>query len=450
MPRTLLRDQTRLRPLAAGLVAAVATALVLALAPALAGPSSPLAAPVARAVEGKPSYKVQEGPTFNTAIGDQASRRAILDKILQTIRHTSPKGTIKIMTWNFMNPGAVDALIQRAQRGTTVRVLMDANNNDEDTDNPPFRRLKAGLAATNGKNEDGATRSYARMCQGSCRGKGGSAHTKMFLFDKVGLSRDVLIQGSANLTTAAASNQWNEVYTYVGRDKIYDFAEEIFDQMWKDQPTKNAYRAFEGDRYSLYFSPYYGKYFDKDPVQAAMDQVRCFGAVDAGNENGRTIVRSAPDVIRGKRGNIAARRLKALWDGGCDVRVAYTVMGREAKRILSGQGGRGPVPMRHLVQDFDGDGDFDNYFHLKVLTINGRLGNDPTAYVTFNGSANTSDAASRSDEQIGKLVGRKNTLAYQRFIDRWFENPPPNVNPRSSAAARMDPAFDPYQHVDLD
>ena len=102
--------------------------------------------------------------------------------------------------------------------------------------------------------------------------------------------------------------------------------------------------------------------------------------------------------------------------------------------------------MRHLVQDFDGDGDFDNYFHLKVLTINGRIGADRTSYVTFNGSANTSDPSSRSDEQIGKLVGKRNTLQYQRFIDRWFENPPPNAGRRADA----DPNVDPYQHVDMD
>ena len=426
---------------------ALALALVLASAAAvLLAPTAPQAVAAETSAEQKPTYKAQEGPTFNTAIGDQSSRRAILDLILQTIRHTSPKGQIKIMTWNFMNAGAADALIQRAQKGTTVRVLIDANNNDEDTDNPSFRRLKKGLKATNGKNEKGATKSFARMCRGSCRGKSGAAHTKMFLFDKVGLSRNVLIQGSANLTTAAAANQWNEVYTYVGRDNIYDFAEKIFDQMWRDKVTKNAYREFEGNRYSLYFSPYYGKYFEEDPVQAMMDRIRCKGAQNAGNANGRTIVRSAPDVIRGKRGMIAARRLKTLWDQGCDVRIAYTVMGRDVKKHLNGGGGRGPVPMKHLVQDFDGDGDFDNYFHLKVLTINGRIGADRTAYVTFNGSANTSDPSSRSDEQIGKLVGKRNTLAYQRFIDRWYENPPPNAGRRADA----DPNIDPYQHVDMD
>lgn len=429
------------------LVPGLLVALVLPLVPALIAPGSSVpSGSVATAAESKPSYSVKEGPTFNTAIGTTADRRRILDKILQTIRHTSPKGTIKIMTWNFMNAQAADALIARARKGTTVRVLIDAQNNDADTDNPSFRRLKAGLKATNGKNEKNATKSYARMCKGSCRGKGGAAHTKMFLFDKVGLSRDVLIQGSANLTSAAAFNQWNEIYTYVGRTKLYDFAEEIFDEMWQDKPRANAYRAFEGNRYSLYFSPYYGNDFKGDPVQQAMDAVRCFGAQNAGNANGRTIVRSAPDVIRGQRGMIAARRLKALWDNGCDVRVAYTVMGKDVKRVLTGRGGRGPVPIRHLVQDFDGDGDFDNYFHLKVLTINGRMGANRTAHVTFNGSANTSDAASRSDEQTGKLVGRRNTLVYQRFIDRWFNNPPPNARRPADA----EPHPDPYQHVDMD
>ena len=42
--------------------------------------------------------------------------------------------------------------------------------------------------------------------------------------------------------------------------------------------------------------------------------------------------------------------------------------------------------------------------------------------------------------------GKRNTLQYQRFIDRWFENPPPNAGRRADA----DPNIDPYQHVDMD
>ena len=48
------------------------------------------------------------------------------------------------------------------------------------------------------------------------------------------------------------------------------------------------------------------------------------------------------------------------------------------------------MPKKHLVQDFDGDGEFDNYFHLKALTINGVYAGNPASYVILNGSSNWS------------------------------------------------------------
>ena len=76
-----------------------------------------------------------------------------------------------------------------------------------------------------------------------------------------------------------------------------------------------------------------------------------------------------------------AQRLRELWTQGCDVRIAYTVMGVDVFRFLGQATARGPVPKKHLVQDFDGDGEFDNYFHLKALTINGVFDGNPDGYV---------------------------------------------------------------------
>ena len=53
--------------------------------------------------------------------------------------------------------------------------------------------------------------------------------------------------------------------------------------------------------------------------------------------------------------------------------------------------GRGPVPMKHLVQDFNGDGEFDNYFHLKAMSIVGNVGGDRSGYVAA--------------QRVGQLVG---------------------------------------------
>ena len=81
--------------------------------------------------------------------------------------------------------------------------------------------------------------------------------------------------------------------------------------------------------------------------------------------------------MRNERGMAIAQRLRELWIQGCDVRIAYTVMGVDVFRFLGAATARGPVPKKHLVQDFDGDGEFDNYFHLKALTINGVYDGNP-------------------------------------------------------------------------
>ena len=445
--------------LRSALVAVVCGALVATVGPLT---SVETASPAAAAPAQKPQkqrYKVAPGITFNSPLGSRATKNKINNKIIGAINHARRGSTIRIMTWNFQSPQAATALVNAQKRGVVVRLLMDASNNDEDTPNPSFRRLRAELAAGNGKKRP-ANRSVAKTCTGSCRGKAGSAHSKFFLFGKSGASRQVLMQGSANLTVAAAYNQWNELFTFVGQRDIFRYATQVFDQMWRDRPAKKPFTSFSRGRYGLMFSPYAGTSFKSDPVQDALNRVRCRGAVASGNKRGRTIVRSAPDVIRGNRGMAAAKRLKKLWDTGCDVRLVYTVMGVAVRKVLRGSGGRGPVPMRHLVQDFDGDGDFDNYFHIKVLTINGVVGKDRTTYLTFNGSSNTSDLASHSDENIGTLHGKGYLLRYQNHIDYWFDNPPPDGEfdgtgtdtGGGGAAGRLalPRVVDPYVNVDLD
>ncbi|KQW48463.1 hypothetical protein ASC77_06805 [Nocardioides sp. Root1257] len=452
--------------LRSALVAVLSGALVVTAGPltsleTAASSAAAAAAPAQQPAKPKKQrYQVTPGITFNSPLGSRKTKNRINNKIIGAISHARPGSTIKIMTWNFQSPQAATALVNAQKRGVVIRLLMDATNNDEDTPNPSFRRLRADLAAGNAGKKKPRNRSVAKTCTGSCRGTSGSAHSKFFLFGKTGGSRQVLMQGSANLTVAAAYNQWNEIFTFVGRKDIFRYATGVFDQMWRDQPAKEPYTTFARGPYGLTFSPYAGKGFKSDPVQDALDQVRCRGAVKAGNKRGRTIVRSAPDVIRGKRGMVAAKRLKRLWDSGCDVRLVYTVMGVAVRKVLRGSGGRGAVPMRHLVQDFDGDGDFDNYFHIKVLTINGVVGKNRSTYLTFNGSSNTSDLATHSDENIGTLHSRSYLLRYQDHIDYWFDNPPPDGKydgegtdtGGGGAAGRLAPprVVDPYVNVDLD
>lgn len=421
----------------------------------VAGESSSLAATsIADQVEiptrqrAKKGFRVKAGILINNPLAGPKTQFVINDHIVRLIRKSRPGSTIRIMSWNIYAPKPVRALLRAQERGVRVRVLMDKGNSTQPGfRNPYFTKLRTGLKQGNKHLKKNEKKSRAKLCSHACRrGEGGAAHAKFYTFSKVGKSRDVVVQGSQNLTLAAARNQWNEVYTYVDDEDMYDFASRIHREMWKDKAS-TGWAAHEGSKNSLYFSPRKGDDYHGDPLLDALKKVECHGAVNAGNANGRTIIRSAPDVFRGDWGMRVARQLKKLWNNGCDIRIGYTIIGIDVKRLLQSHVGRGPVPLRHLVQDFNGDGIFDRYFHTKVWTINGVMGKNRTAFWAQNGSSNVSDLAAKSDENVGVFVDRRSvTRRYQRFVDRWFSNPP-----RSSVlVGRLAPGVDPYQNIDLD
>jgi phosphatidylserine/phosphatidylglycerophosphate/cardiolipin synthase-like enzyme len=352
-----------------------------------------------------------------------------------------------VMSWNIMSRTAVDALLRAQARGVKVRVLMD-NTNLVDIPNPGFKRLKASFKRTNQRMDiKQSRRSYAKTCIQSCRGARGAAHAKYYLFSKTGKAKNVVMSGSANLTVAGAVNQWNDMYTWVDNRRLFNFASRVYAEMWKDAPVAQQFVEFSTGKDLLGFTPLIGPAGrTSDPVQDLLSRVTCTGAQGAG-KNGRTIVRAAPDVMRNERGMAIAQRLRELWVQGCDVRIAYTVMGVDVFRFLGTGTARGPVPKKHLVQDFDGDGEFDNYFHLKALTINGVYDGNPTSYVTLNGSSNWSGYAAVSDENFGILFRRSPTLKYQHFIDYWYENFPKNVPLDEGIDLRK---VDRYANLDLD
>lgn len=418
----------------------------------------------------KKPFHVTGGSIINNPLGSNAARYSILNKIDAAVKHARRGSTIKIMSWNFMSDQGVKSLLAAQRRHVKIRLIMSASNMSEDVPNPYFRRLRAGLNKGNKEMHLKPSRkSHAKMCKLSCRGKSGAAHAKFYLFSQTGTSHDVLMEGSANYTAAAANNQWNDIHTFVGQPKWYDFAEKIFDQMWLDKPAKVQFRRLAGDSITMAFGPETSGFSPtKDPWISLLSKVRCTHAVD-GNANHHTVIRLAPDVIRGKRGMQVAQMLKALWNNYCDIHIGYTILGHDIYKYLTADTGRGPVPIEHLVQDSDHDGQFDNYFHLKVMTINGVVGDNKNAHVMINGSSNLSGYSKVSDENMA-IFWRKNMVKkYQRVIDHWFDNPPPDNDtsqkpdparrtvqqaswpgPTFRQQAIADTGVDPYAQMDLD
>jgi len=419
-------------------------------------------------------FSPKPGVTFNSPLGGMEQRRKIFRKIIRSINSSGRGSEIQMLTWNFLTADGTDALLAAQRRGVRVRLLMDASNNRE-IPNGPFRRLRAELREGSERAPRGR-KSWARMCQNSCRGSVGAAHAKFFMFSEVGKVKRVVMQGSANLTLASTNNQWNDIYTHTRNRNVWRFYNKVFQEAARDKKARRPYASKEFNGFRLIMFPLAGQ--KHDPVMQLLNKVNCMGATNTASH--RTRIRIAPDVIRQERGMKLARKVRQLWERGCDIRIGYTIVGLDVGRLLRAPGGRGPVPMKHLVQDLDGDGEFDNYFHLKAMSVVGHVGGDRSNHVVLNGSANWSGLARVSDENLGIYWDKRRTLQYQEHIDYWYTNfpkPPPDngndeVPPNARATTRETApdrlvfgsgpnavfedgtpysltGVDPYAHVDL-
>ena len=439
----------------------VVTALLAALfAPGVAAPASALW-----------HYDPPSGITFNNPMGKTAAKRAIYNKILRAINSVPRGQKIRIATWNFKSPGLTTALINAHKRGVSVRLTMDGSNDTTQDPNNSYRRLAGVLDAptANAGRTDPAMFSWAHKCRSSCRGKSGISHTKLYLFSQVGPAHNVIMFGSVNATDAAALYQWNDMFTLKEMPTLWRSYEEIFDEMSLDKPVPNPYRTFGSTKYAATIYPFYGPGAPKTDIMLnELNRIRCTGARNAGYK-GHTVVRIAQTGWTGTRGMTLARRVKTMMNRGCNIRVDYAMMGTAIWNYLRSTRNGRAVPMAHIVQDWNKDGIYDRYLHMKVLAVSGKYGTNPTANFVWNGSSNWTSVSQASDEELMKVQGPGYTRQYIRWIDHLFFNPPPRpelqqsasgggietLNPAGPGAgltrqAPVRPAVNPYAHMELD
>jgi phosphatidylserine/phosphatidylglycerophosphate/cardiolipin synthase-like enzyme len=425
-----------LKRMATAMVAVAVTATLAASTPADAEVSQGTVAGVAADQghrDGKPQppkdrFRPQKGVSFNGP-GDQT----INAKVLRAIDH-SPKGSkIRAMTWNFNSWVFVNKLREAHNRGVSVRVIMARTLANEQGPNGPYAQLKRALAQ-NGKRK-AEMRSWFRTCSNSCRGKGGAMHSKLYLFSQVGQARKVVMSSSANMTGSAAANQWNDMYTIVGRKVPYKTSITVFNEAARDRLA--PWHSYQDGKIRGWFNPNRGR---PDLPYEMLGDVKCQGAKGAG-VNGRTSIRIAQDVFNGGRGAKIAKRIKWLHQHGCDIRIVYSQMAGQSRAILAG------VPKNHLVRDGDGDGAYDIYLHMKAMAISGNYKGDPGARIVFNGTANWSGIGLIADEN--GLVIEKDSVerAYGRVINKLFGIHLTSAPLTPEAAARRD-SIDPYRNME--
>ncbi|WP_148572698.1 phospholipase D-like domain-containing protein [Nocardioides caldifontis] len=412
---------------------AVVATLVLALSllPFAGGATRADAAPKDAPKSAPDSYTPRFGVKFNQPLGGKKQKKVIVRHLARTINSAPPRSTIRIVSWNIKSTQFVQALLKAHRRGVGVRVLMAKSMGERQRKSGAYWTLKRGLDTRN-KKRPPALRSYMRGCKASCRGYGGIAHTKMYLFSHAGNAKNVVMIGSANFTAVAAISQWNDMFTVTNRPRLFQKAEAIFHEMAKDKKAAKPYQQFvAGKDLQAWWYPYRGKNAKGDPIVNVLKRVRCKGATGGAGRNGRTVIRVGQTGLLGDPGARIARKLQQLRKQGCNIRVLTAVSDRQVKPKLAG------LAWRFYTQDTTGDGVYDRYIHMKVLTINGVWGAQRNARLTINGTANWSPKALNSDEAGFKVFRGDITRKYERWIDKLYNNPPRNAS-RTASTMRVE------------
>ena len=429
-------------------------------------PKGPVHKP-ARATSGKPAptppdhYVVRNGVKFNEPYGRGGhSKSAIRAHIVRTINSTTRGDHIFISSWNIRGGIYASAIIKAHRRGVGVKIVMDHGNANATSPNPDVNRIIKAFKGD--ENRYPPNRSAIVRCNGSCRGAHGIPHSKFFLFDHVGKQNWITMYGSNNATDVAANSQWNDLFTIVDNQTVYNDFLSVFRQMVPDHNLgQKAYRQFTvGTSKVFNFYPNVGPTAVADPDLQRLRQVKCTGATGGAGTNGHTKVRIAQDALLGQRGINIAHRLVQMKHQGCDIRMLYSLLGGNARKILVA----GHVPMLQYSYDRNRDGMYDIYLHMKDMAISGVFRGHTNARVVFNGTANWSPVALVSDEVVGEIYNAKTTAAYINWIDfLWHHRPAswtsqnlasvngssagidrPIIGPDGRTLFRVTPKVDPY------
>ncbi len=355
------------------------------------------------------------------------SKRAILSRVIRSINATPRGETIRIAVWNFDDYPTRRALIGADKRGVHVKVVVAGS-----VSNGNWTALARQLNRRTGDP------SYARRCSGGCRSASKIMHSKVFLFSRIGRQRAISMYGSSNLTTPAGNRQWNDLVTLHSLP-TYRVLRKTFEEYARDRAIRPSYRRYNTSPFATWLWPLPSR---SNTILEQLRDVRCKGAT--GMPGGRTKIRIAIAGWFDAFGNDIARRVRYLWNHGCNIKIITTLAGRGVNRTLKAGYGRGPVPINRIGNDYNNDGVPENYLHMKAMVLKGVYGGDRTARLLWSGSPNWSSRAARSEE----VLLRWNTGAgvvdrYIRQIDSLYSGPSAYAKSGTTARASIDAGTDP-------
>lgn len=417
-----------------------------------------LAALLATTVAFAPSasaYEPNGGGTFNVPRPwGGASKYRIVEHVERAIRNTrptvdDPNPVIMISSFLFDRRASADALIAACKRNVSVRVIMDADISTkpaEDVikalngDNPvrsdgtprepstgrcgtplPGSRtsdpltdsqaLRSMAAPTDESATWGGDRSYAKKCEGSCRGRGGNMHSKFYAFSKTGTAKNVVMVSSSNLNYGGAALGWNDLYTIKNRPATFDAYRQIHKEMTEDTRADDHLRQYRDGPYTHRFFPMLRASKSNDPTLNDLNRIGCRSAF------GRTEVRVSQFYWAKTRGIYLARKIVDLARQGCRVQVIHAAVGVDVIKILRDAARRHQITLYDSRWDFNRDGNKEIRTHSKYVLVKGTYAGDRTSHQVMTGTANWVDGSlSRGDENTLNIALAS---AYWDYVANW-------------------------------
>jgi len=353
-------------------------------------------------------------------------RYTIRRHMMRTINSVPRGATIRWMVFSFGDTGIEQALVRAYNRGVSVQVLGNYKNQETWE---PWRKLVAALGtkrARPGRNPERL--SWARQCHLSCRGWGGNLHMKLFLFSQVASVPDVTMYGSWNPTWVANQRQWNHLDTRWDPD-TYNHYLHIFAQAKQDRPF--GYASWMSGGMENFVFPRPSTRAATDPMNIQLAKVSCVSPPDATGATRATVVRVGMYVFGGSRGTWMAKRIRSLWNEGCDVGIVYGFASARALSILYSPTGRGRIPMKQAMKIENGIP--YRYLHDKFVAVSGVYDGVPGSNVVWAGSTNFNNLGFSSDDMTVRTMDAANTQAYfQDWNITW--NGPDTRRPRAGVA----------------
>lgn len=312
----------------------------------------------------------QTEAVFNDPTGSQDEQYAVRDHVMGLVESTEAGETISMSLYNITDDERVfaDALLDAADRGVQVRVVLESEN----------AATGSAQAIVDGLGTDREQPSWAVVCSSGCHGTNIN-HNKFYLFSEVGGESEVTVQSSANLTISNSTGMWNNAVTFVDNSALYQGYMDYFDDLARDAVDSSYYTTISAGDVKGYHFPRAGGDEQTDTVYNTLENVDCA----AGDE---------PAVIRVGMWYFGrapvAQRLADLGAAGCEVDIVYTEMLDAPFELLDGADN---VTMTQLPEGGD-------IIHSKYYLIDGHYA-DSEQKVVFTGSPNFSDRALRVNDE---------------------------------------------------